>query len=170
MWDVLTGLLGHIITAIFSAISVPKQKSPYAMQYEELRYDVAMLLSKNARFYFNPVEMTKIRATDECADYAKASEETKILGAKLAAFSEILPDKVKDLHIDRIQIYQASRYLYGLSNVFQLPYNITERYNYGEYVDIHIQQARKYETELRNILKLHIPGEAKWNSKHIKRM
>lgn len=161
MWEAIIGLLGNLFAALFPALVTPKSESSYAVKYEEYRFDVARLLTQYGRFFFNPVEMGAIRASGLYDEYLSASEEAKDLGAKLAAFSETLPEKVKDIPINRYQIHRASRCLYGLSNAFQLPHNCNESVNYEKYVEIHTEQARNYEAELRNLLNLHIPEEPK---------
>lgn len=147
-FSILTSLFGTLFPFFAQKKEVPEVQK----RYEEIQFEVAQALTIYSCYYHNPVDLADYPDGKLPSQYTNASDKLRELGSKMAAFSETLPEKVKDLPITAGQMSNVSRYLIGLSNSMTTPYNQSGRSS-GER-----RAVRGWEKEIRDILNIHEPN------------
>lgn len=148
MIETLLGFLANIFSTLFSHFtSKHGEQSETRRRYEDLRREIAAALTMYARFFHNPIDIAQTEGHQLPQDCAEGSRKLRELASQLRALSETMPEKVKDMPITCNEMYEASKYLIGLSNSFTTPYGMARSAEERNGV-------REYEAELRKLLNI----------------
>ena len=148
MIEMLLGFLADIFSTLFSHFtSKHGEQSETRQRYEDLRREIAAALTMNSCYFHNPIDIAQTRDHRLPENYAEGSRQLRELASQLRALTETMPEKVKDMPITKMDMYEASKYLIGLSNSFTTPYGMAQTSE--EY-----RAVREFEAEIRKLLNI----------------
>lgn len=139
-------LLGNLLSSLLPNL-LKKEPSEHKKCYNEIRKEVAEVLSMYACCFYNPVDLADTCDHKLPPFYEEGSYKIRALASRLKALAETMPCKKTDVPNSIDELKTAAGYLFGISNSFHTPYGRGSSYNDSECI-------REWENELRRILNL----------------